>query len=138
MRFFGPALAAHIEVKPMIAAEKMQELYAEHDIFVFPSLMEGLPSVLLEAMASGMPVITAATCGMPDMVENGINGLLVPPADAVALEHAIVRLAVSPELRGRLGRAAQESMRRYEWSSAACELEDLFLRVVKAEAAERA
>jgi glycosyltransferase involved in cell wall biosynthesis len=134
MRFFGPELATRIEVKPIVAAEKMQELYAEHDIFVFPSLMEGLPSVLLEAMASGMPVITAATCGMPDMVQNGVNGLLVPPADAVALENAIVRLAVSQELRTRLGRAAQESMRRYEWSSAAVELEELFLRVVRAEA----
>jgi glycosyltransferase involved in cell wall biosynthesis len=134
MRFFGPELAAHVEVRPVIAADKMQELYAEHDIFVFPSLMEGLPSVLLEAMASGMPVITAATCGMPDMVQSGVNGLLVPPADAVALEKAIVRLAGSQELRARLGRAGQESMRRYEWSSAAAELEELFLRVVGAEA----
>jgi glycosyltransferase involved in cell wall biosynthesis len=134
MRFFGPELAAHVEVRPIIAADKMQELYAEHDIFVFPSLMEGLPSVLLEAMASGMPVITTATCGMPDMVQNGINGLLVPPANAGALENAIVRMSGSQELRTRLGRAAQESMRRYEWSNAAVELEDLFLRVVRTEA----
>jgi glycosyltransferase involved in cell wall biosynthesis len=134
MRFFGPELSTHVEVMPIIAAEKMQELYAEHDIFVFPSMMEGLPSVLLEAMASAMPVITTATCGMPDMVHSGVNGLLVPPADAVALEKAIERLAKSQELRARLGSAAQESMRRYEWSSAAVELEELFLRVVRAEA----
>ena len=103
MRFFGPKLAANVEVRPVIAAGSMQELYAEHDIFVFPSLMEGLPSVLLEAMASGMPVITAETCGMPDMVQDGFNGLLVPPADASALENAIARLAESEELRERLG-----------------------------------
>jgi glycosyltransferase involved in cell wall biosynthesis len=133
MKFFGPELAAHVEVLPVIAASSMQELYAEQDIFVFPSLMEGLPSVLLEAMASGMPVITAETCGMPDMVQDGFNGLLVPPADAAALENAIARLAESEELRQRLGCTAQESMKRYEWSGAAEKLEDLFLRVVRAE-----
>jgi len=99
--------------------------------------MEGLPSVLLEAMASGMPVITAETCGMPDVVANDWNGLLVTPADAVALENAIARLAASEELRARLGRAAQESMKRYEWASAAVELEALFLRVVRAEASRQ-
>jgi glycosyltransferase involved in cell wall biosynthesis len=137
MRFFGPQLATNVEVRPVIAAGSMQELYAEHDIFVFPSLMEGLPSVLLEAMASGMPVITAETCGMPDMVQDGFNGLLVPPADANGLENAIARLAESEELRERLGRAAQESMKRYEWSTAAEKLEDLFLRVVRAEEASK-
>ena len=137
MRFFGPQLATNIDVRPIIAAGSMQELYAEHDIFVFPSLMEGLPSVLLEAMASGMPVITAETCGMPDVVQDGYNGLLVPPADADALEDAIARLAGSEELREQLGCVAQESMKRYEWSSAAQKLEDLFLRVVRAEEASR-
>jgi glycosyltransferase involved in cell wall biosynthesis len=138
VRFFGPELAGHIEVRPVIAAERMQELYAEHDIFVFPSLMEGLPSVLLEAMAGGMPVITANTCGMPDVVKDGINGLLVPPADAVALENAIARLAESEPLRQELGSAAQESMKQYEWSSAGQKLEELFLKVVRAEAPEKA
>lgn len=137
MRFFGPQLVANVEVRPLTAAGSMQELYAEHDIFVFPSLMEGLPSVLLEAMASGMPVITSETCGMPDMVQDGFNGLLVPPADAAALENAIARLAESAELRERLGCAALESMKRYEWSSAAEKLEELFLRVVRAEAASK-
>jgi len=137
MRFFGPQLAANVDVRPVIAAGSMQELYAEHDIFVFPSLMEGLPSVLLEAMASGMPVITAETCGMPDVVQDGYNGLLVPPADAGALEDAIARLAGSEELREQLGCVAQESMKRYEWSSAAQKLEDLFLRVVRAEEASK-
>jgi glycosyltransferase involved in cell wall biosynthesis len=137
MGFFGPELAAHVEVRPVIAAGSMQELYAEHDIFVFPSLMEGLPSVLLEAMAGGMPVITANTCGMPDVVKDGVNGVLVPPADAVALENAIARLAESEPLRQKLGSAAQESMKPYQWSSAAQKLEELFVRVVGVEKVSR-
>ena len=131
--FFGKDLAPHIVVRPVVPWESMQELYAEHDIFIFPSLMEGLPSVLLEAMASGMPVITTETCGMPDAVENNFNGLLIPPADAAALEEAILRLGNSAELRQRLGQAARESMSRYTWERAAGLLEALFRRVLTAE-----
>jgi glycosyltransferase involved in cell wall biosynthesis len=136
-RFFGKDLAPHIVVRPVVPSESMQELYAGHDIFVFPSLMEGLPSVLLEAMASGMPVITTETCGMPDVVENDFNGLLIPPADAAALGEAILRLAHSAELRQKLGQAARESMQRYTWERAAGMLEALFRRVLTAEGPHR-
>src|SRR6202035_4935946 len=100
---------------------------------VFPSLMEGLPAVLLEAMAGGMPVITTETCGMPDVVEDGFNGLLIPPADARALEEAVLRLANSEELRSKLGSAASNSMRHYTWENAALRLEALYFRVLEAE-----
>lgn len=133
LRFFGKDLALQIAVRPVVPAESMQELYAAHDIFVFPSLMEGLPSVLLEAMAGGMPVITTETCGMPDVVENDFNGLLIPPADAAALEEAILRLANSAELRQKLGQAARDSMQRCTWERAAGMLEALFRRVLTAE-----
>jgi glycosyltransferase involved in cell wall biosynthesis len=131
--FFGDDLAPRIVVRPVVPAECMPQLYAEHDIFVFPSLMEGLPSVLLEAMAGGMPVITTETCGMPDVVENDFNGLLIPPADVGALEQAILRLANSVELRRKLGQAARESMERYTWERAARQLETLFRHVILAE-----
>ena len=71
------------------------------------------------------------------MVQDGVNGLLVPPADAGALENAIARLAESEPLRRELGSAAQEAMKQYEWSSAAQMLEELFLKVVRAETFER-
>jgi glycosyltransferase involved in cell wall biosynthesis len=129
--FFGETLREQILVSPVIPADRMPELYAEHDIFVFPSLMEGLPSVLLEAMASGMPAITAETCGMVDVIQDGINGVLVPPADAPALESALLRLCQDADLRRRLGRAAQESMRHYTWETAAGKLERVFASALK-------
>jgi glycosyltransferase involved in cell wall biosynthesis len=104
----------------------MQQVYAEYDIFVFPSLMEGLPSVILESMAAGMAVITTETCGMADVVEDGFNGLLIPPANAEAIEDAILRLAQSPLLRQQLGQAAQESMKRLTWEKSAEKLEKVF------------
>jgi len=131
--FFGPKLASTIIVLPVVPSEQMQELFAAHDVFLFPSLMEGLPSVLLEAMASGMPVITAETCGMPDVVEDGFNGLLVPPADATAIEEAVLRLAASSELRQSLGQSAQRTMARYTWERSALMLEQLFGHVIACE-----
>jgi glycosyltransferase involved in cell wall biosynthesis len=128
-KFFGEELKGLVVVRPVIAAERMQELYAEHDVLLFPSLMEGLPAVLLEAMATGMPVITTETCGMSDVVEHEYNGLLVPPANATAIERAIERLVTSVELRQKLGEAARETMRRYTWERAGVQLEALFLHV---------
>ena len=77
----------------------MPAVYGSHDIFVFPSLVEGMPLTLLEAMATGMPVITTNTCGMADVVEDDVNGLLVPAADAEKLAEGIERLCQSTDLR---------------------------------------
>jgi len=129
--FFGPKLGSTIAVTPTIPSSHIQELFAAHDVFLFPSLLEGLPTVILEAMASGMPVITTETCGMQDVVEDGFNGLLVPPADAQAIVEAVLRLAASAELRERLGQAAQQTMTRYTWERSALKFEK-FLRHVEA------
>src|SRR5260370_31430258 len=111
----------------------MQGLDGGHGGFLFPSLMEGLPCVLLEAMATGMPVITTETCGMPDVVEHEFNGLLVPLANAAALEGGILRLAGSVGLRRKLGETPRATMKRYTWERAARQLEALYLRVLALE-----
>lgn len=93
--------------------------------------MEGQPTVVLEALASGMPVITTETCGMPDYIVDGINGILIPPADASAIEHSVLCLAHSPDLRQQLGQAAQHSMSGYTWERSAQAMERLFLYAIK-------
>ncbi len=136
--FFGSQLASTIVVQPVVPSSDMQALYAAHDVFLFPSMLEGLPSVLLEAMASGMPVITAETCGMPDVVEDEFNGLLVPPADAPSIETAVLRLAYDAALRQRLGQTAQEFMKRYTWERSAVMLEKLYRHVMAGQGANSA
>jgi len=131
--FFGPKVAPHVIVYPTVPAGEIHQLFSAHEIFLFPSLLEGLPTVLLEAMASGMAVITTETCGMPDVVEDGFNGVLIPPADASAIEEAVLRLASSPDLRCRLGRAAQQTMSRFTWERSAIKIEKLFRDVIAAE-----
>lgn len=116
-----------VKVLPFVSRDEVLAIYQAHDIFVFPSLMEGMPLTLLEAMATAMPVITTNTCGMADVVEDEVNGLLVPPANSERLACGIDRLGASRELRERLGRAAQETMRRYTWERIAEKMEKIFV-----------
>ncbi len=129
-RCFAPAAQAALEVWPFVARGEISSLYAKHEIFVLPSLMEGMPLVLLEAMASGMAVVTTESSGMTDLVEDSHDGLFVIPGDTESLSAAIVRLCRDPELRLRLGSAAQEKMKRYTWTRSARRHEMVFNRAL--------
>src|SRR5258708_11297474 len=129
-RFFAPATQAALEVWPFVARAEISSLYAEHEIFVLPSLMEGMPLVLLEAMASGMPVVTTESSGMTDVVDDSHDGLFVIPGDTESLASAIVKVCFDGGLRERLGRAAQEKMKRYTWSRSARHHEMVFNRAM--------
>jgi len=129
-RCFAKAAQGALEVWPFVARAEISSLYAEHEIFVLPSLMEGMPLVLLEAMASGMPVVTTESSGMTDLVEDLHDGVFVIPGDSESLSAAIVRLCRDPELRLRLGSAAQEKMKRYTWQHAAKRTEKVFYRAM--------
>lgn len=111
-----------VNVVPFVPSNQMPEVYAAHDVFLFPSFFEGLPLVLLEAMASGMPVITTETCGMMDVVRDEWNGLLIPPGDTGAIVRAVLRLSTAPDLRKYLGTNAQETARWYSWERIAVKL----------------
>lgn len=83
------------------------------DLFAFPSLHEGLGSVLLDAMAAGLPVVASRVDGIPEIVREGENGLLVPPADEEALAAAILRVHADSELRSRLAAAGRRIAQQY-------------------------
>lgn len=83
------------------------------DLFVQPSLHEGLPNTVLEAMAAGLPVIATAVGGTPEVVLDGVTGLLVPPRDPHALAEAITRLLDLPDLRRRMGQAGRKRVERH-------------------------
>ena len=128
--YFPAAIQNRIDVLPFLTRDAMPGLYASHDIFVFPSLVEGMPLTLLEAMAGAMPVVTTNACGMADLIENERNGLLVPAADAAALCTAIDHIRNFPEARRSLGLCAQETARRYTWDRIAHQLEQVFQHAV--------
>ena len=125
--FFPPQVRDRVRVIPMVKRADMPALYAEHDIFVFASLAEGMPLTLLEAMATGMPIITSDAPGMADIVEDEFSGLLVQPADANQLAAAMERMCRSADLRRQLGQAAQCTARRYTWPIVTQKLERILL-----------
>ena len=88
------------------------DLLGAADFFVLPSLTEGLPLSVLEAMAQRLPVIATPVGGIPELVENHQHGLLVPVGDAAALADAVTLLARDPATRQALGRRGQERVER--------------------------
>jgi glycosyltransferase involved in cell wall biosynthesis len=80
---------------------------AETDLFVLPSFAEGVPVVLMEALAARVPVVATRVAGVGELVEDGASGLTVPPGDATALAEAIDRLLADPALRARMGEAGR-------------------------------
>ncbi len=101
------------------------------DAFVLPSVSEGCPNVLMEAMAVGLPCVASQVGATEILVEDGLSGLLVPYGDSDSLTEALSRLRANPELAVSLGRAARERMRlfsteleRREWTAVLSELLD--------------
>jgi len=88
-------------------------LLAAADLFVLSSLWEGLPLALLEAMAARLPVVVTAVGGNSKVVENGVSGLLVPPADEHALTESLCRLLREPLQRQQMGQAAHKQFDHY-------------------------
>jgi N,N'-diacetylbacillosaminyl-diphospho-undecaprenol alpha-1,3-N-acetylgalactosaminyltransferase len=84
------------------------ELTALCDVYVLPSYREGVPRTLLEAASMGKPIVTTDTVGCREVVEDGINGILVPVRDSEALAQGIATLLDDPAMRERMGRAGRE------------------------------
>lgn len=89
-------------------AENTQEILAAMDIFVMPSLQEGLGLALMEAMAQGLAVVGSAVGGIKTLIQHEVNGLLVQPANAIAISAAIIKLLNHSSLRQDLGKNARK------------------------------
>lgn len=90
--------------------DAVAEALAAADVFVLPSFAEGVPVVLMEAMAAAKPVISTLVAGIPELIEDGISGFLVPPGDAETLAIRIDQLANDPGLRTKMGAAGRQKV----------------------------
>jgi sugar transferase (PEP-CTERM/EpsH1 system associated) len=88
------------------------ELMRGFDVFALPSIAEGTPVTILEAMSSGLPVVASKVGGIPEVVEEGVTGLLVPPSDAQALAEALAVYARDPALAAGHGAAGRQRVER--------------------------
>ena len=98
----------------------MATIFARADLFLLPSLFEGTPLTLMQALMSGLPIVTTSTCGMKDVISNEKTGLLIPIREPHAVVTAVERLLSSPSLRRELGTAARRAaLQQYTWDQAA-------------------
>lgn len=103
-------LGIYDSVKFLGFVDNAREQLSNFDIFVMPSRSEGMPYGLLEAGLAGLPVIATAVGGIPEIIESGINGILVPPENSEVIFSSLVLLAEDEELRKRLGTNLQHSI----------------------------
>lgn len=107
--------------------DDVPELLQLMDVFALPSLGEGISNTVLEAMASGLPVVATAVGGNLELVEEGVSGLLVPSGDAAALCDALATLLADDGLRARCGERARESVSaRFDWERAVREYKGVY------------
>ncbi|MBI3802128.1 MAG: glycosyltransferase family 4 protein [Deltaproteobacteria bacterium] len=120
-------LEPYVTFAGAVNQDRIRALYAEADVFALASFAEGIPVVLMEAMAMSIPCVTTYITGIPELIRDGIDGLLVPPADAAALADAIVRLMDDPALRQRLGEAGRRRVQdKYDLNRNTAALAALF------------
>lgn len=111
-----------VEFLGYLEGDALARAYASADVFVFPSRTETLGNVVLEAQASGLPVIGAAEGGALENVRDGVNGLLCAPGDSAAFAHAIAQLIERPGLRVDLSRRARAWAEERTWDAAFAQL----------------
>ncbi len=111
--------------------EKIGEFLSSIDVFVLPSLTEGLPVSLLEAMAAGKPVIASRVGGTQEVIEDGENGISIPPMDCRAISEAVKFLYAQPESRNRLSKEGQTVVaRKFSSRSMAREYERVYQHIL--------
>ena len=105
-------LTGAISFEGRVTRERLMALYAEADAFVLTSLSEGIPVVLMEAMAMAIPCVAPRITGIPELVEEDRNGWLYTPADEEALVNVMRRVIADPAGRRRMGELAREKVLR--------------------------
>lgn len=122
-----------------VPRDALPYLYALSDVFVLPSLYENFPACLLEAMASQCAVVSTRVGGIPEMIEDGRNGTLIPAGDVDALTDALTELIENRDLRKALGRAARASVvERFSWKEAARRTAEYYKEAMERHRVEKA
>jgi colanic acid/amylovoran biosynthesis glycosyltransferase len=123
-------VASAVTFAGAVGQDAMPKYYRDADIFCQPSFAEGIPVVLMEAMASALPVVSSGVAGIPELVDHGRTGLLVPPGRPDLLAGALAELIGSPELRLKMGTAGRATVEAgFDIERIADQIDRLFRRL---------
>jgi glycosyltransferase involved in cell wall biosynthesis len=126
------SVASQVEIRGWVDMHKAGELIKRSDIMVMPSYNESFGVAALEAAAAGVPVIATNVGGIPEIVENDYNGILISPGDEMALSQAMVRLADDAMMRRRMGEAGKKiAAERYDFEDCLDQMEDVYNQVAE-------
>jgi N-acetyl-alpha-D-glucosaminyl L-malate synthase BshA len=110
--------------------EEVPQYMAASDVFVLPSLSEGFPNVILEAMASGLAIVASKVSGLPEIVEDGGNGFLVESRNPEQIAEKVLLLLGDDELRERISKNNKETAKGYSWESVVERLDNVYYEVI--------
>lgn len=126
------ALTDAVDLLGAVSQDDLRRHLVDADVFALSSTAEGLPVVLMEAMAMSLPVVATNVAGTTELVQDGVNGLVVPPGRSDLLADALERLARSPELRREFGRQGREMVAsNFDVRDSAAGLEKMFAEVAE-------
>lgn len=126
-------LDARITWAGTIGQDRIREFYAGADVFCLPSFAEGVPIVLMEAMAMAIPVVSTHITGIPELIDDGVSGFLVRPSRVDELVAVLRRLGEDPDLRARMGQAGRAKIEgEFDVHRSAAQLRELFARTTGA------
>ena len=122
-------LGHQVKFEGSLNQDRVRALYRETDIFTLASFAEGIPVVLMEAMAMEIPCVATWITGIPELIRNEVEGLLVAPSDVEGLAQAIARLMDDPSMRRRLGEAGRRRvLEEYDLERNTAKLSEIFRR----------
>ena len=116
---FAPDVRDRVQVIPSYSHEHLPALLQGHHILLFPSLSEGFPLAIPEAMACGLAPVSSDIPGPTEIVEHETNGLLIPVRDSQAIEHALEKLITNRSYLAQLCRSAYDTAQHYSWAAIA-------------------
>ena len=113
------SVASHIHFSGSVPYSELPRKYRDADLFILPSLAEGMPLVVLEAMGTGLPIVASRVQGIDELVVDGVNGALFDPGDVDGLAHCLIKLIDVGERRIEMGKASVERVKPYDWKNIA-------------------
>ncbi|MQA86808.1 MAG: glycosyltransferase [Streptosporangiales bacterium] len=126
----GYGLTDRVHLLGAVPHDRVPDVLAAADVLVLPSFYEELGSVLLEAMQAALPIVATRVGGIPTVVEDGVNGLLVPPDDPASLASAIGRLLTDPWLARRMAASGRARAAEFAWPALAERVFDVYQRTL--------